>query len=266
MKGSRITGVATYRGGMRFPFPPGFAARLTGHRIKGIKRRAKYLIFELDGDEALLIHLGMSGRLVLEKNAAAPRRKHDHVIFFLSGKDKKSLRFNDPRRFGLCDIVAKKDLPRHKLLKNLGLEPLGGEFTASRLEKILRGKKTSIKAALMDQRVIAGLGNIYACEALFYAGIDPRRRAGTCSSGQIRKLAASIRKVLRKAIMAGGSSLRDYVRADGTRGLFQNQFAVYGKEGKSCPGCSCGGGAAGGGIKRIVQGGRSTFYCPHKQV
>lgn len=262
LRGKRITGIETNRKGMRFPFPKDFANRLKGKIIEKIERRAKYLLLYLSGGDVLLIHLGMSGRLIVEKGKKKERAKHDHVIFRLS--ENKVLRFNDPRRFGMCDIVSKKDLFRHKLLKNLGIEPLSRNLKTEFLEKKFHGKKTTIKTALMDQRIIAGLGNIYACETLFFAGIDPREKAGECSKEQIRKLADSIPKVLKKAIKAGGSSLRDYVRSDGTKGGFQNHFAVYGREGKKCPSCSCNFTETGG-IKRITQNGRSTFFCPHKQ-
>ncbi|MDD5585474.1 MAG: bifunctional DNA-formamidopyrimidine glycosylase/DNA-(apurinic or apyrimidinic site) lyase [Alphaproteobacteria bacterium] len=265
LKGKRIARAEQRRKDMRFPLPRRFAARLEGRRILGIARRAKYILAELDKDEILLIHLGMSGRLVLGKDDGAPPARHDHVIFHFADGGKRVLRFNDPRRFGLCDLVPKEELARHKLLRHLGVEPLGPGLTPAWLKEKLRGKKTSIKAALMDQRLIAGLGNIYACEALFYAGISPKRRAGACPGAQIEKLVPAIRKVLRMAIKAGGSSLRDYVQSDGSRGSFQNHFAVYGREGESCPGCACDVKKTGG-IRRITQGGRSTFYCPRKQL
>ena len=265
LKGKRILRVELRRAGMRFPFPHGFSERLAGRKIIGVTRRAKYILVELDKDEILLIHLGMSGRLVFSKDDGAPHAKHDHVIFHFMNGGKSLLRFNDPRRFGVCDLVTKTGLAQHKLLRHLGIEPLGPELTPAWMKQKLCGKKTTIKAALMDQRLIAGLGNIYVCEALFYAGISPKRRAGACTSKQIGKLAPAIRKVLRTAIKAGGSSLRDYVQSDGNRGLFQNHFAVYNREGKRCHGCMCDV-AKTGGIKRLAQGDRSSFYCPRKQM
>ena len=172
--------------------------------------------------------------------------------------------FNDPRRFGLCDLVERDGLPQHKLLKHLGIEPLGRELTGEWLWQKLRSKKTSIKAALLDQRLIVGIGNIYACEALFHAGIKPTKRADRCMREQIDLLVLAIKKVLTAAIKAGGSSLRDYVHSDGKLGYFQNTFVVYDREGQACPGCTCDLKKTDG-IQRIPQGGRSTFWCPKKQ-
>ncbi|MGE3623459.1 MAG: bifunctional DNA-formamidopyrimidine glycosylase/DNA-(apurinic or apyrimidinic site) lyase [Bdellovibrionales bacterium] len=262
LMGARITEMQQHRGDLRSPMPENLPARLKGRRIENIRRRAKYILVTLDKDEVLLLHLGMSGRMVLTHQDRKPPGKHDHLVFHFDNG--VTLRFNDPRRFGMCDLVAAGDIERHKLLKHLGVEPLGPELTAKTLASLFKGRRTPVKAALLDQRLIAGIGNIYACEAMFHAGIGPKRPAGKCTPDQIKKLAPAIQKVLRAAIRAGGSSLRDYVRTDGELGYFQNQFAVYGREGKPCPGCGCDVKKTGG-IRRITQGGRSTFYCPVKQ-
>jgi formamidopyrimidine-DNA glycosylase len=257
--GRRIEKLTLNRADLRFPLPKGLAARLEGKRVLRIARRAKYLLFHIEGGGVLLAHLGMSGRMVLGGNGAAEDRRHDHVV--LSFDDGAVLRFNDARRFGLVDWAeSEAELAQHKLLAALGPEPLSNEFNGVALAGLLAGKATPIKAALLDQRVVAGLGNIYVCESLFYAGISPRRRAGTVQGERAERLARAIRRVLERAIEAGGSSLRDYVQASGELGYFQHQFAVYGKEGEACPECDCG-----KAIKRIVQGGRSTFYCAKRQ-
>jgi formamidopyrimidine-DNA glycosylase len=263
LTGARITEFEQHRGDLRTKLPKNLPARLKGRRIEAIQRRAKYILITLDRDETLLIHLGMSGRMVLSHDDKKLPAKHDHLVFHFDNG--VTLRFNDPRRFGMCDLVADKDLPRHKLLRALGLEPLSPALTAKTLAAKFKGKKTSVKDALLDQRLIAGIGNIYACEALFYAGISPKRKAGACRKEQITRLVPAIRKVLKAAIAAGGSSLRDYVQADGELGYFQHHFAVYGRAGKPCPGCRCDAKKTGG-IKRFAQGGRSSFYCPVKQV
>lgn len=258
--GKRIVQAEVRAEGLRTRFPKNLAGCLKDRRIISVTRRAKYLLINLDNAETLLIHLGMSGRLVLQKNE--PAKKHDHIIIHLN--DKSRLVLNDPRRFGLCDLVATDKLSNHKSLRTLGIEPLGKELTAPRLASLLKGKKTSIKNALMDQRLVAGLGNIYVCEALFYSGISPKRRAGNCSEQEIAKLVTAIRDVLRASIKSGGSSLRDYVRSDGKKGGFQNRFAVYGREGMPCKGCTCCIEKTGG-VTRISQSGRSSFYCRTKQ-
>ena len=192
----------------------------------------------------------------------APLQKHDHIS--LAFDNGCHVRFNDPRRFGTCDLVPTDKLHEHNLLSGLGVEPLSSDFTAGRLVELLKGRKTSIKAALLDQRLVVGIGNIYACEALFGAGIQPERSAGSCAPAEIRRLADAIVKVLKAAIKAGGSSLRDYVQADGGLGYFQHHFAVYGREGEACPECDCDRTKTKG-IQRITQGGRSSFYCGAKQ-
>jgi len=276
LTGKRIARFEARRADLRTALPENLAAKLKGRRILGVKRRAKYILMALDKGETLLLHLGMSGHMVITHHASE-MEKHDHLIFHFG--DGTRLHFNDPRRFGMCDLVKNKDLPNHKLLRFLGIEPLGSGLTPVKLAAKFKGKKTSIKDALMDQRLIAGIGNIYACEALFHAGISPRRLAGKCSGEQIARLIPAIRKVLNAAIKAGGSSLRDYRQADGELGYFQHHFAVYDREDKPCPGCTCDvdktslpspkrspGFAQAGGIRRIAQGGRSTFYCKVKQV
>jgi formamidopyrimidine-DNA glycosylase len=261
LTGKRIVRFEQNRADLRVALPLNLAARLKGRRIESITRRAKYILIELDKNETLLLHLGMSGRMIVGAKPEKPD-KHDHLVFtFDNGV---CVRFNDPRRFGLCDLVRDEDLPQHKLLRHLGIEPLGKELTAKTLAATLKGKKTSIKDALMDQRLVAGIGNIYACESLFYAGIDPRRRAGSCVK-KTAPLVTAIRKVLKAAIAAGGSSLRDYRQSNGELGYFQHHFAVYDREGKPCPGCTCNI-AKTGGIQRTAQGGRSTFYCSVRQV
>lgn len=243
---------------LRIPLPPRFAERVTGRRIAAIGRRAKYILVHLDDGAVMLVHLGMSGRLVLHNGSPRAPGRHDHVIFHTD--DGGHLTFNDPRRFGLITLAAADELERHPLLAGLGPEPLDEGFTGTALAARLAGKRTPIKAALMDQRVVAGLGNIYACESLFHAGLSPRRMASTVRRRRAARLVAAVREVLRAAIEAGGSSLRDYVQASGQRGYFQHRFSVYNRAGEPCPGCDCG-----GAIRRIVQAGRSTFYCPRRQ-
>lgn len=262
LTGARIVRVEQRRKDLRQPFPPHLAERLTGRKIKVIERRAKYILIRLDNGETLLLHLGMSGRILLELTPTA-LRKHDHLVVHFAGKAPR-LTFNDPRRFGLCDLIAKDSETKHPMLQHLGIEPLSGALTPAKLGALFRGRKTAVKAALLDQRLIAGLGNIYVCEALFHACISPKRKAGSLKMDELKKLAPAIRDVLRAAINAGGSSLRDYVQTDGELGYFQNHFAVYAREGKPCPGCKCNC-VKTGGIKRITQGGRSSFFCATKQ-
>jgi formamidopyrimidine-DNA glycosylase len=240
-----------------------------GRRIQSLDRRAKYLLARLDDGEVLVMHLGMTGRFSVDQNGALGRfaheasaaPKHEHIVFHLGNGT--SVHYSDARRFGYMDLIPTKGLDQHALFKGLGIEPLSAGFTAEWLAQRLKGKATSIKAALTDQKLIAGLGNIYASEALFRARISPLKRAGALvgKSGkptkQIAALVAAIKAVLEGAIKAGGSSLRDYRRADGELGEFQHRFKVYGREGKPCSRKGCG-----GTVRRIVQGGRSTFYCP----
>jgi formamidopyrimidine-DNA glycosylase len=284
MEGHRFTHVETRRGDLRVPFPNDFAGRLTGRRVTRLWRRAKYILGDLDDGETLVIHLGMSGRMSVHVAGAARKLgtyvhdlgeatvgtdKHDHVVMDTDAPAR--IVFNDHRRFGLMLLVQTDAVDEHKLFKGLGVEPLSEDFNALYLRAALKGKKTPIKSALLDQRVIAGLGNIYVCEALFRAGISPKRLAGKVSAEQSTKLATAIKAVLRQAIKAGGSSLRDHKRTDGELGMFQHNFAVYGREGEPCPGTASSSEAIGpkkncnGTIKRIVQAGRSTFYCPKCQ-
>ena len=261
LTGSPIIAAAAHRADLRAPLPADLGAKLKGTRVLAVARRAKYILIHLDNHRTLLLHLGMSGRVVLS-HEDTKLQKHDHIS--LSFDNGFHARFNDPRRFGFCDLAPTDKIFEHKLLRSLGGEPLSADFTPQRLAALLKGRKTAIKAALLDQRLVVGIGNIYACEALFAARISPRRRAGSCKPDEIRALTGAIRKTLNAAIKAGGSSLRDYVQADGKLGYFQHHFAVYGREGKPCPGCECDVKKTKG-IRRIAQGGRSTFYCAIKQ-
>lgn len=270
LEGRRLRRVIQRRPDLRFPLPANFAARLEGRRVERIDRRAKYLLLRLDDGQTLLCHLGMSGRMLLMDDAAAPLEKHDHVVF--ETEEGRQVRFNDARRFGIMDLIADEaGLETHPLLRDLGPEPLGNAFNGPALAAALKGKATPIKAALLDQKVVAGLGNIYVSEALFFAGLSPRRLARSVQGGRAERLAGAVKSVLTRAIAAGGSSLRDYVQADGELGYFQHEWAVYGKEGGRCPGCDCSGAGSGagartgGGIRRMVQSNRSTFYCPRRQ-
>jgi formamidopyrimidine-DNA glycosylase len=257
MTGRQIVRAELRRPDLRRPFPPLLDRRLTGARVGQLGRRGKYLLIELDDDGTLLLHLGMSGRIVASGNNAEDA-KHDHVVLALD--DGTVVRFNDPRRFGLMDYMRRGEEMLHPLLAGMGPEPLEPGFDGKYLAAALAGKLTPIKAALLDQRIVAGLGNIYVCEALYRAGLSPRRLAGTIAAIRAARLADAIRSVLTEAIEAGGSSLRDYVQADGELGYFQHRWAVYGKEGAPCPGCNCA-----EGVRRIVQSGRSTFFCAKKQ-
>ncbi|MDJ0980016.1 MAG: bifunctional DNA-formamidopyrimidine glycosylase/DNA-(apurinic or apyrimidinic site) lyase [Kiloniellales bacterium] len=266
LEGRRLTRVLQRRPDLRFPLPDGFVERLEGRRVSRIDRRAKYILMHLDSGEILLCHLGMSGRMLLMNGETRPLDRHDHVVFFT--EDGGEIRFNDARRFGVMDLVAPENLSRHRLLKDLGPEPLSNTFNGPELAARLKGRRSPIKAALLDQKVVAGLGNIYVSEALFFAGISPRRQAYTVQGARAERLAAAVRQVLNAAIAAGGSSLRDYVQADGELGYFQHHWAVYDRAGEPCPGCDCGAAtlsSGNGGIRRIVQSNRATFYCPSRQ-
>ena len=272
MDGARFAKVELRRGDLRWPLPKDFVARLEGKTVTGMGRRAKYLLTDLSSGDVLVMHLGMSGSFhVFEKERQiAPgayyheRLKHvahDHVVFHMSSG--AIVTFNDPRRFGSMKIVPRDQLDAEPLLRGLGPEPLGNEFDAAMLARACHGKKTSLKAALLDQRIVAGLGNIYVCEALHLAGLSPRRQASTIAdrkgapNDRAERLVESIKRVLNDAIKQGGSSLRDHKLTDGGLGMFQHNFRVYDREGEKCrtPGCP-------GTVKRIVQNGRSTFYCP----
>jgi formamidopyrimidine-DNA glycosylase len=271
--GNEFARVEQRRKDLRFPLPKRFSERLEGRKVEALDRRAKYLLARLDDGEVLVMHLGMTGRFSIDRangKAEKPGRfahpqadapKHEHIVFHLG--DGATIRYSDARRFGFMDLVHGDALASHALFKGLGVEPLSSSFTPEWLAAKLKGKTTSIKAALTDQRLLAGLGNIYACEALFRAGISPKKLAGTLATKtgkpmpKTKALVAAIKAVLEDAIRAGGSSLRDYKRADGSLGEFQYRFKVYGREGKPCARKGCG-----GTVRRIVQGGRSTFYCP----
>jgi formamidopyrimidine-DNA glycosylase len=259
LTGKRLDRLELARADLRSAIPPGLAAHVAGKRLERVSRRAKYILMHFDGGGVVIAHLGMSGRLVIAPpGKAPPREKHDHAVFYFA--DGTELRFNDARRFGLLDYAEEAALAEHPRFRHLGPEPLGNEFNGPSLAASLDGKKTSIKAALLDQRVVAGIGNIYACEALYGAGLSPRRLAKTVQGERAERLASAIHDVLTRAIAAGGSSLRDYVQTSGELGYFQHHWKVYGKEGEPCPGCDCK-----AGIRRLVQSARSTFYCAKRQ-
>jgi len=261
MTGKTVRKITTHREGLRVPFPEGLAA-LQGRRIDKLTRRAKYLLVHL-GADILVIHLGMSGRITAMADLRNHKRaKHDHFILDLEGHG--GIVFNDPRRFGLVLMLAEKDMAQHEAFKSLGPEPLSHEFTGKVLHARLKGKKVPIKTALLDQRVVAGIGNIYDCEALFAAQIAPQRLAGDLSGKECDVLVKCIKNVLTKAIKAGGSSLKDYRKTDGELGYFQYGFKVYDREGEACPRCASQIKKAPL-IQRITQGGRSTFFCARCQ-
>jgi formamidopyrimidine-DNA glycosylase len=272
LEGARFDHVLARRPDLRWPLPKDFVQRLEGKTVKGLGRRAKYLLADLSSGEVLLMHLGMSGsfRVFHDGRKRKPGRfhhegneqlTHDHIVFAMSSG--ATVTFNDPRRFGFMKLVPRASLDQEPLLRSLGPEPLGNAFDAAMLAQACRGKKASLKAALSDQRVVAGLGNIYVCEALHRARLSPKRKASTVASrsgapnDHAVRLVAAIRAVLEDAIEAGGSSLRDHRRTDGEVGYFQHHFRVYDREGQRCvtPGCP-------GTVRRIVQTGRSTFFCP----
>jgi formamidopyrimidine-DNA glycosylase len=272
LKGRRLARVVVRRKDLRIPFPPGLAEALAGRRVEAIRRRAKYLLLDLDNGQTLIIHLGMSGRMVVVRGAS-PLGRHDHVVIVTD--DGTEIRFTDPRRFGLMTLAETQRLDAHKLFRHLGPDPLTPQFTPAVLSAALKGRRTSIKAALLDQRIVVGVGNIYACESLHRAGISPLRKAGAVAGARAARLVPAIKAVLSQAIAAGGSSLRDHVQPSGELGYFQDAWRVYGREGESC-GCLGGPGRAKGGVvernkrkglvRRITQGGRSTFYCPACQT
>ena len=275
MEGSKIVKAETRRKDLRFPFQKDFVARLTGQTVTGLGRRAKYLMADLASGDVLLMHLGMSGsfRVIKDEDTKTPGqfhhprsadRAHDHVVFHMSSG--ASVVFNDPRRFGYMKIIARKALEDEPLLQGLGPEPLGNEFDAAMLAHACAGKKTSLKAALLDQRVVAGLGNIYVCEALFRSHLSPRRLAATLATKKgeptdhAKRLVTAVHGVLNQAIKAGGSSLRDHRQTSGELGYFQHSFQVYDREGQKCQTAGCG-----GIVRRFTQNGRSTFWCPKCQ-
>jgi len=260
LPGHKITGVRQNRKGLRIPFPSGLGS-IKGRKVASVSRRAKYILIHLDDGRTLIVHLGMSGSLMVSKEKYTPE-KHDHLVLTLDNGAQMVM--NDPRRFGVVGLAKTKDLAQHKFFAHLGPEPFDRTFTAAYLAGKFKTKKVAVKLALMDQTLVVGVGNIYASEALFSARVDPRRAAKSLKPEALKKLVAAVKKTLKAAIKAGGSSLRDYVHADGGLGSFQQHFAVYGRGGQKCKGCSCNIQKTGG-IKRITQGGRSTFYCPVKQ-
>lgn len=274
--GRSIAGVELRRAGLRFPFPLRFAARLTGRKILGLQRRAKYILVNLDDGLCLLVHLGMTGRFTVLGENAPPNNlgefyfepgtsnagsgPHDHVVITLENGTR--VVYTDHRRFGVMDLFHESEMASHRLLKDIGVEPLGNEFSGEYLARAFNKKSAPLKAALLDQRIIAGLGNIYVSEVLHRTGLSPRRKAGTLvrkntHDARLDELVRHVRDVLNEAILAGGSTLRDFSGTDGREGAYQQRFAVYDREGETCqtPGCR-------GTIRRIVQSGRSTFYCP----
>jgi formamidopyrimidine-DNA glycosylase len=285
LEGARLARVETRRADLRFPFPERFCARLTGARVLSLDRRAKYLLARLDSGETLAMHLGMSGRFTLSAGvsrdaggddaggraqavrggadvapgafyfAGPPNPAHTHVVFETDAGAR--VEYNDPRRFGFMKLVATDRLAAHPLFRDIGPEPLGPGFDGAHLRRAFSGRKQGVKAALLDQRVVAGLGNIYVCEALHRSGVAPRRAAGRIAAARLDALAVNVRLVLAEAIEAGGSSLRDYAHTDGSMGYFQHRFAVYDRAGARCPTPDCP-----GSIVRFVQAGRSTFACP----
>jgi formamidopyrimidine-DNA glycosylase len=257
--GRRLARVTARRPDLRVPLPKGFAKTLEGHRVERIDRRAKYILVHLDGGLVLLAHLGMSGRMMIANGT--PPGPHDHII--LETDDGTEIRFTDHRRFGLMLLTTEESWPAHPLLRDLGPEPLGNGFNGETLSEALAGKATPIKAALLDQTVVAGLGNIYVCESLYWAEVSPRRLARTCVGPRAERLVTAVRRVLTEAIAAGGSSLRDHVQLSGELGYFQHSWAVYGREGEACPRCAAEGRPCR--IRRIVQSNRSTFFCPRFQ-
>ncbi|HKU94791.1 MAG TPA: bifunctional DNA-formamidopyrimidine glycosylase/DNA-(apurinic or apyrimidinic site) lyase [Vineibacter sp.] len=257
LAGRRIVRLTQRRRDLRVPLPARFAARIEGRMVTTIDRRAKYMLWRLEDGHTLVVHLGMSGRLLLLNGDASskPFEDHDHVVFDID--DGWQIRFNDARRFGLMLLLRDDDVATHKLFKPLGPEPLDDAFDGTALAARLKGKRTPIKSALLDQHVLVGVGNIYACEALHIAGISPRRSAHSVTGERADRLMVAIKDVLRRSIIDGGSSLRDHVQPDGELGYFQTRFVVYDREGQSCGRC-----ANGKTVRRIVQSGRSTFFCP----
>jgi formamidopyrimidine-DNA glycosylase len=261
LEGARIKGVELRRAGLRAAFPKGFANTLKGAKIGALRRRAKYILADLDNGHVWLTHLGMTGsfREIGPKEAFSPEA-HDHVIVTLANGAR--LVFNDPRRFGAMDVFALDQEGQHPSLKALGPEPLGRSFNGSILKARLLGKKPAIKVALLDQSIVAGIGNIYASETLFRAGIDPQRPAGKITEGECDLLARAIKIILKAAIASGGSTLRNYRKVDGNTGFFQHRFEVYDRAGGKCRGCTCKGKSS---IQSLTQAGRTTFFCPVKQ-
>jgi formamidopyrimidine-DNA glycosylase len=259
MEGKRVLRVETRRKDLRFPFPENFNQRIEGAKVTRLGRRAKYLVGELSNGEALIMHLGMTGRFTVfgkQKGqfhrAAGEDEKHDHVVFDMSGGAR--VVFNDARRFGFMDLWPLDDLEAYAPFAGMGPEPISNEFSGAYLAEAFAGKKTPVKSALLDQNVVAGLGNIYVCEALFRSGISPKKLAGAIRKDRLETLAVEVRKVIEEAILAGGSTISDFKQADGELGYFQHSFRVYDREGEGCVVCAKP-------VKRLVQSGRSTFWC-----
>ena len=272
MEGAVIDHVEARRPDLRFPLPDRFVKRLKGQTIQRLARRGKYMIGDLSSEESLIMHLGMSGRFSIDPKGPVKKKrrpgqfvqaqdcnpKHDHIVMELTGPSPARVTYNDPRRFGFMDLVETASIDQCDHFRRMGPEPLGNAFSAAALNEALKGRTGLIKAALLDQQIVAGLGNIYVCEALFRAGVSPRRRAGSVSGRRGDRVYKALVDVLREAIEAGGSSLRDFAATDGELGYFQHNFLVYGREGENCVTC-------GQTIRRIVQSGRSTFFCPSCQ-
>jgi formamidopyrimidine-DNA glycosylase len=261
LQGRLIARARIGRPDLRWALPVGLGQRLTGARVTSFRRRAKYILMRLDRGESLLLHLGMSGRILIVPDSDAEPVPHEHVT--LTTDDGWRVGFVDPRRFGSIDLVATAQEDAHRLLAGLGPEPLDDAFNAAMLNEALRGRRTPIKAALLDQKIVAGLGNIYVCEALFRARLSPQRLADSVAGARAKRLVPAIKDVLGEAIAAGGSSLRDYVQPDGELGYFQHAWRVYGREGEACE--QCPGPPACAGIARLMQSGRSSFFCPRLQ-
>lgn len=254
----RIKNVTVRQGNLREPVPAALPESVCGATIKAYERRAKYLLLHLDNESSIIWHMGMSGKVLICDTLPQPLGKHDHIII---ETENGYLVYNDPRRFGIFTLCHTAELPQHPLLKKLGPEPFDKALNADYLYEKLQKKRIAVKAALLDQEIIVGIGNIYASEALFEARISPLRPANKIKPAECRRIVAAVQNVLQKAIAAGGSTLRDYEKPDGSLGYFQHQHCVYDKEGKACPNCTCGR----GGILKTVIAGRSTFYCPTKQ-
>lgn len=254
MIGKKIAHVNKRRPDLRIPFPENLELVLEGAVVQNMTRRAKYILIHTDKSQVLVIHLGMSGRVLIETDSGYEPQKHDHLILTMA--DKTQIIYNDPRRFGMIFLVDEGAFDAHKAFKDMGPEPLGNDFSAPVLQVRLKGKKTSIKQALLDQRVVVGLGNMYVCEALYESGINPKAEAGRISLARLEVLMQKIKSVLKRAIAAGGSSLKDYRQASGELGYFQHAFLVYDREGERCKACQ-----SKKPIQRIVQSGRSTFFC-----
>jgi len=254
----QFTSVTLRRKNLRFPFEEGFADKLTNKTITRLLRRAKYILMHFEDGTVMIGHLGMSGSFRIDAEPVETPDKHDHVIFKTKGG--KTIRYHDPRRFGFMILTTEEELPNHPQIAPIGPEPLGNEFNGPVLSERLKGKKGPIKTALLDQKVVAGVGNIYACEALHLSGISPKRVAGTIKGKRAESLSEAVKSVLTSAIRSGGSTLRNYSTTSGELGYFQHQFQVYDQEGAPCPRKTCG-----GTVSRIVQSGRSTFFCSHCQ-